>query len=121
RRVDVTAVQTCALPIPSPFAWWPGVAIARSRDLVRWRTVRPAITRASQLDLRGRPNSGGVWAPALSHADGLFHLIYTDVRGWTRECKGVRNDLVTAQDIEGPWPEPAHLNNSGFDPALVPD
>ncbi|NLW97925.1 MAG: glycoside hydrolase family 43 protein, partial [Xanthomonadaceae bacterium] len=105
----------------STFEWWPGVAIAHSRDLVHWRTVRPAITRASQLDLRGRPNSGGVWAPALSHADGLFHLIYTDVRGWTGEFKDVRNYLVTASDIEGPWSEPVHLNNSGFDPSLFHD
>jgi len=105
----------------STFEWWPGVAIAHSRDLVHWRTVRPAITRASQLDLRGRPNSGGVWAPALSHADGLFHLIYTDVRGWTGEFKDVRNYLVTASDIEGPWSEPIHLNNSGFDPSLFHD
>src|SRR5690606_16807036 len=99
----------------STFEWWPGVAIAHSRDLMHWPTLRPAITRPSQLDLRGRPNSGGVWAPALSHADGLFHLIYTDVRGWTGEFKDVRNYLVTAKDIEGPWSEPVHLNNSGFD------
>ncbi len=105
----------------STFEWYPGVAISHSRDLVHWRTLPPPLTRSSQLDLRGRPNSGGVWAPALSHADGLFHLIYTDVRGWTGEFKDVRNYLVTAQDIEGPWSEPVHLNNSGFDPSLFHD
>lgn len=105
----------------STFEWWPGVAIAHSRDLVHWRTLPPALTRPSQIDLRGRPNSGGVWAPALSHADGLFHLIYTDVRGWAGDFKDVRNYLVTAPDIEGPWSDPVHLNNSGFDPSLFHD
>lgn len=105
----------------STFEWWPGVAIAHSRDLVHWRTLPPALTRPSQIDLRGRPNSGGVWAPALSHADGLFHLIYTDVRGWAGDFKDVRNYVVTAPDIEGPWSDPVHLNNSGFDPSLFHD
>ena len=105
----------------STFEWYPGVALSHSRDLVHWRSLPPPLARASQLDLRGRPNSGGVWAPALSHADGLFHLIYTDVRGWAGDFKDVRNFLVTTPRIEGPWSEPVHLNNSGFDPSLFHD
>lgn len=105
----------------STFEWYPGVQISHSRDLAHWRVVARPLSRYSQLDLRGRPNSGGVWAPALSHADGLFHLIYTDVRGWTGSFKDVRNFLVTAAAIEGPWSEPIPLNNSGFDPSLFHD
>lgn len=105
----------------STFEWYPGVQISHSRDLANWRVVARPLSRHSQLDLRGRPNSGGVWAPALSHADGLFHLIYTDVRGWAGSFKDVRNFLVTAPSIEGPWSEPVHLNNSGFDPSLFHD
>lgn len=105
----------------STFEWYPGVAISHSRDLAHWRSLAPPLSRPSQLDLRGRPNSGGVWAPALSHADGLFHLIYTDVRGWAGDFKDVRNFLVTAPAIEGPWSDPVHLNNSGFDPSLFHD
>src|SRR5690606_25960525 len=105
----------------STFEWYPGVAVSHSRDLAHWRSLAPPLSRPSQLDLRGRPNSGGVWAPALSHADGLFHLIYTDVRGWAGDFKDVRNFLVTAPAIEGPWSDPVHLNNSGFDPSLFHD
>ncbi|HET6395616.1 MAG TPA: glycoside hydrolase family 43 protein [Pseudoxanthomonas sp.] len=105
----------------STFEWYPGVQVSHSRDLANWRVVARPLSRYSQLDLRGRPNSGGVWAPALSHADGLFHLIYTDVRGWAGSFKDVRNFLVTAPAIEGPWSEPVHLNNSGFDPSLFHD
>jgi len=105
----------------STFEWYPGVQVSHSRDLAHWRVIARPLSRPSQLDLRGRPNSGGVWAPALSHADGLFHLVYTDVRGWTYAFKDVRNFLVTAPAIEGPWSEPVHLNNSGFDPSLFHD
>ena len=30
--------------------------------------------------MRGNPDSCGIWAPCLSHADGLFWLVYTDVK-----------------------------------------
>ena len=36
-----------------------------SRDLVNWRLVRRPLERASQLDMRGEPDSRGVWAPCL--------------------------------------------------------
>ena len=64
----------------STFEWYPGVQIHHSRDLVNWRLVARPLNRASQLDLRGEPDSCGVWAPCLSFADGLFWLIYTDTR-----------------------------------------
>ncbi len=105
----------------STFEWFPGVQISHSKDLVNWRVVCHPLTRYSQLDLRGHENSAGVWAPALSYADGQFHLIYTDSRRWTGSFKDVRNFLVTAPDIEGPWSEPIYLNSSGFDPSLFHD
>jgi len=67
----------------STFEWFPGVPIHHSRDLVNWRLIGHALTRRSQLDLRGVPDSAGVWAPSLSHADGQFWLIYTNLRNTT--------------------------------------
>jgi xylan 1,4-beta-xylosidase len=54
----------------STFEWFPGVALHHSRDLMHWRLIGHALTRRSQVDLVGVPDSGGVWAPSLSHADG---------------------------------------------------
>lgn len=107
----------------STFEWWPGVAIHHSRDLVHWRLIGHALTRPSQLDLRGIADSGGVWAPSLSHHDGQFWLIYTNVRtcGMGRPFKDVGIFLTTAPDILGPWSEPVALNAIGFDPSLFHD
>ena len=58
----------------STFEWYPGVQIHHSRDLAHWRLVSRPLTRAAQLDLRGDPDSGGVWAPCLTHADGQPQL-----------------------------------------------
>jgi xylan 1,4-beta-xylosidase len=65
--------------------------------------------------MRGDPNSGGIWAPCLTHADGLFWLVHTDVRGWKGSFKDVRNFLVTSPSIEGPWFEPVFMDGVGFD------
>jgi len=105
----------------STFEWWPAVRIHHSRDLVHWRHHSYALTRRSQLDLTGHPDSCGIWAPCLSFAHGQFWLIFTDVRSMYGAYKDAHNYLVTAPSIDGPWSEPIHLNSSGFDPSLFHD
>lgn len=105
----------------STFQWFPGVQIHHSRDLVNWRLLTHPLSRVSQLDLRGDPNSAGIWAPCLSYHDGLFYLIYTDVKSLDWVYNDTHNYLVTAPDITGPWSEPIYLNSSGFDPSLFHD
>jgi xylan 1,4-beta-xylosidase len=105
----------------STFEWFPGVGIHHSRDLVHWRLIGHALTRRSQLDLRGVVDSAGVWAPSMSWHDGQFWLIYTNVRGRLTNFKDVGIYLTTAPDILGPWSDPIPLNGIGFDPSLFHD
>lgn len=105
----------------STFEWYPGVQIHHSTDLVNWRLVTRPLDRAAQLDMRGNPDSCGIWAPCLSHADGLFWLVYTDVKRYDGNFKDAHNYIVTAPSIEGPWSDPAYVNSSGFDPSLFHD
>lgn len=105
----------------STFEWYPGVQIHHSRDLANWRLVTRPLTRAAQLDMRGNPDSCGIWAPCLSYADGQFWLIYTDMKRYEGNFKDGHNYLVTAPTIEGPWSDPVYLNSSGFDPSLFHD
>lgn len=106
----------------STFEWFPGVQIHHSRDLTNWRLLTRPLDRPSQLNMLGNPDSGGVWAPCLTYSDGLFYLIYTDVKYWKRDpYKVAYNYLVTAPSITGPWSDPVFLNGSGFDPSLYHD
>ena len=50
----------------STFEWFPGVQIHHSRDLVHWRLLTRPLSRASQLNMLGDPDSCGVWAPCLT-------------------------------------------------------
>ena len=104
----------------STFEWWPGVSIYESKDLAHWRLAARPLDRVSQLDMTGCHASGGIWAPCLSYADGLFWLVYTNMTQSTGIWSS-HNYLVTAPSIEGPWSEPVYLNSIGFDPSLFHD
>lgn len=105
----------------STFEWYPGVCIHHSRDLSNWRLVARPLNRAALLDMRGNPDSGGIWAPCLSHADGRFWLVYTDVKRLDGAFKDAHNYITTCETIDGDWTDPWHVNSSGFDPSLFHD
>ncbi|MFF9063859.1 family 43 glycosylhydrolase [Streptomyces sp. NPDC014891] len=105
----------------STFEWLPGVTVHHSRDLVHWRPLGGLLREARLLDLSGRPDSGGVWAPCLSYTDGLFHLVYSDVTSLAGAFKDVRNRVTTAPGLDGPWSDPVPFPSHGFDPSLFHD
>jgi xylan 1,4-beta-xylosidase len=105
----------------STFEWFPGVQIHHSKDLANWTLLTRPLTRKAQLDMRGDPDSCGVWAPCLSHDGEKFWLVYTDVKRKDGSFKDAHNYIVTAEKIEGPWSDPVYANSSGFDPSLFHD
>jgi xylan 1,4-beta-xylosidase len=105
----------------STFEWYPGVQIHHSKDLANWELVTRPLSRKSQLDMRGNPDSCGVWAPCLTHDGEKFYLVYTDVKRKDGSFKDTPNYIVTADKIEGPWSDPYYVNSSGFDPSLFHD
>ena len=105
----------------STFEYFPGVKISSSTDLANWETVGYPLDEPRLLHMEGNPKSAGVWAPCLSYCDGLFYLVYTDMKYWTNPYKDSPNYITTAKDIRGPWSDPVFINCSGFDPSLFHD
>lgn len=105
----------------STFEWYPGVQIHHSRDLQNWSLVSRPLNRAALLDMRGNPDSCGVWAPCLSWADGIFWLVYTDIKRLDGAFKDSPNYITTCSTIDGHWSDPIYVNSSGFDPSLYHD
>ena len=101
----------------STFQWYPGVQIHHSKDLKNWRLLTRPLRRDSQLNMLGEFPSCGIWAPCLSYSEGIFYLVYTDVK----DNGSPHNYLVTTKDIEGDWSEPIYLNSRGFDASLFHD
>jgi xylan 1,4-beta-xylosidase len=99
----------------STFEWYPAIRIHHSTDLAHWEVVGHALDERNGFDLRGVPDSGGVWAPSLTVVDGEFWLAYSVIRTMDGDDKDLDNYLVTAPTPAGPWSEPVHLGSRGFD------
>ncbi len=105
----------------STFEWWPGVQIHKSKDLMNWKLITYPLNEIRLLDMKGNPDSGGIWAPDLSYYNEKFYLVYTDVKVTDGSYKDCINYLITATDIMGPWSDPIELNTAGFDASLFHD
>jgi alpha-N-arabinofuranosidase len=102
--------------VSSTFAYFPGLPVFHSRDLVSWTQIGNAIDRPDQLDFARLGLSRGVFAPAIEHHRGTFYILNTCV-----DCGG--NFLITATDPAGPWSDPVWLPDleGGIDPSLFFD
>lgn len=108
--------------VNSTFEWFPGIPIFHSKDLKNWVQIGNVLTRKSQLDLTGIPDSDGVYAPSITWHKGIFYVTYTIVHpGLQWSSKGYPNYIVTATNPAGPWSEPIYINSLGFDPSLFID
>jgi xylan 1,4-beta-xylosidase len=105
----------------STFEWFPGIQIHHSTDLQNWTLMTRPLTRLSQLDMKGVPDSCGVWAPCLSYDDGMFYLVYCNVKSFAGVWKDTPTYLVTTRDIAGEWSDPVFLASRGFDGSLFHD
>jgi xylan 1,4-beta-xylosidase len=105
----------------STFEWFPGVRIHRSSDLEKWELVSSSLDRISQLDMRGAPDSCGVWAPCLTYHQGTYYLVYSNVKSFEPLWGQTPNYLVTTADLEAGWSDPVFLSNEGFDGSLFHD
>ncbi|NOU96897.1 family 43 glycosylhydrolase [Paenibacillus sp. LMG 31456] len=103
--------------VTSTFQYFPGVMIHHSRDLVHWKPIGHVITRRSQLDLTGVPDSHGVFAPDISYYDGKFWVVVPYFHGQPR-CTNV---LYVADCPEGPYSDGIVLNHHFIDPSIFND
>ncbi len=105
----------------STFEWFPGVQIHHSIDLKNWKVIAQPLNRLSQLDMKGVPDSCGVWAPCLSYHEGTFYLVYSNVKSFDGTWKDTPNYVVTTKNVAGNWSDPIYLNSSGFDGSFFHD
>jgi alpha-N-arabinofuranosidase len=95
--------------VVSSFAYYPGIPIFHSLDLVHWKQIGHVLNRPSQLNLDGIRLSGGVYAPAIAynpHND-TFYLVNT--------CVGsIGNFVVKTKDpMQQNWSDPIVLPKVG--------
>lgn len=113
---SITRVGDDFYLVNSTFAYFPGIPIFHSRDLVNWTQIGNAIDRPDQLDFKRLGLSRGVFAPTIEAHGGRFYILNTCV-----ECGD--NFILTATDPKGPWSDPVFLPdlNGGIDPSIFFD
>jgi len=101
--------------VNSTFAWFPGIPVLHSRDLVNWTQIGNAIDRSGQLNFDKMTMQQGVYAPDISWHVGKFYILNTCVG-----CGG--NFVITATNPAGPWSDPVWLPDvNGIDTSLFFD
>ena len=101
--------------INSSFAYFPGLPIFESTDMVNWKQVGHVIDRKEQADFFGTGVSRGLYAPTIRYNKGTFYVICTNVSGGG-------NFIVTAQKPQGPWSNPILIPEAnGIDPDIFFD
>lgn len=100
--------------VNSSFAYFPGVPVYHSRDLVHWRQIGHCLNRPGQIPLGRAGVSGGIFAPTIRYHNGVFYMITTNV------TKG-GNFFVTSIDPAGEWSDPVWVAQGGIDPSLLFD
>lgn len=101
--------------VNSTFAYFPGITIFQSTDLINWNLIGYALNRAEQLNLDGAGVSRGLFAPAIRFHNGIYYITCTLVD------KG-GNFVVTSKNPAGPWSNPVWIPEiDGIDPSLFFD
>jgi alpha-N-arabinofuranosidase len=112
---SVTRVRDRFYLVTSTFAYFPGIPVFESADLVHWKKIGDVISRPAQLNFDGLGISRGVFAPAITFHDGTFYVINTSV-----DSGG--NYFATAKSPAGPWSDPVWLEGlDGIDPSFFFD
>ena len=102
----------------SSFEWFPTIPIHRSRDLAHWEYAGHVAGAVPSGSLAGVPDSGGIWAPALSWDGERFWVVYAIVRSLMTPYFNLEAYVSTAADVAGPWSAPRRVSGHGFDPSL---
>lgn len=105
----------------STFETYPGISIYESKDLVNFKLVARPLTE-NIINMRGNSPSSGVWAPDITYKDGMFYIVFSNMKTWCRgPFKDTNNFIICSSSIKGPWSKPVYINSSGFDASLFHD
>lgn len=102
--------------VNSSFAFYPGVPLFESKDLVHWNQQGYVLDRPKQLPLKNQGVSAGIFAPDIKYnpKNKTFYMITTNV--------GAGNFYVKTKDPSKGWSDPIYLRQvDGIDPSFCFD
>ena len=116
--------------VNSSFVFFPCIPISHSKDLIHWEVIGHAITNPAWSGLGHLEGGRGYWAPDISYYDGRFYITATyrqndtvdDVDSYAWNATPYRRQMVVSSERpEGPYSEPAFIEEDGIDPSIFTD
>ncbi len=112
---SIVRVQDDFYLINSSFAFFPGIPIFHSKDLVNWEQIGNAIDRPEQFNFDGLGIARAIFAPTIRWHEGVFYIV-----GTCEDCGF--NFIISAINPAGRWSDPTWLKSiDGVDPDLFID
>ena len=106
--------------VNSSFIFFPCIPVSHSKDLINWEIIGYAITNPEWAGIDKLEGGRGFWAPDISFYKGRFYITATyrlnDVPPVYR-----RQVVVSSDKPEGPYSEPAFIDEDGIDPSIFND
>lgn len=106
--------------VNSTFIFFPCIPVSHSRDLIHWEIIGHAITNPKWAHLDELEGGRGYWAPDISYCDGIFYITATYRLNDTGTVYR-RQIVVSSPNPEGPYSEPAYIEEDGIDPSIFHD
>ncbi len=106
--------------VNSSFIYFPCIPISHSKDLIHWEVIGHAITNPEWAYINELEGGRGYWAPDISYHNGRFYITATYRLNDTGTV--YRKQMVVSSDKpEGPYCEPAFIDEDGIDPSIFTD
>ncbi len=106
--------------VNSSFIYFPCIPISHSKDLIHWEVIGHAITNPEWAYINELEGGRGYWAPDISYNNGRFYITATYRLNDTGTV--YRKQMVVSSDRpEGPYCEPAFIDEDGIDPSIFTD
>ncbi len=75
---SMVRVEDTFYMVNSTFEYYPGVALARSKDLINWEELPGIATKPEQADLRHSKSNEGIFAATIRYHEGHFYVVTTN-------------------------------------------
>ena len=68
--------------VNSTFEYFPGIRLAKSKDLIHWQDLPSVIQTKNQADLSQAHSNEGIFAVFIRYHQGYFYVITTNFAEW---------------------------------------
>ena len=117
---SIIRVEDTYYMVNSSFIYFPCIPVSMSKDLVHWKIIGHAIINPQWARLDNLEGGRGYWAPDISYYEGKFYITAT----YRLNDDGTvyrKQIIVSSETPEGPYSDPAIIDEDGIDPSLFTD